>query len=196
MELPSLPYPAPSTSDLYERLEASNIRLDKAWAGVKEVLAIHLPGMVDTYNTKNNRLGDDALVCPIDYYTGGESLQDREFPVIVVGGEMEFAPLGVNAFLGTVNSCIWVLTRANTSRNDIHDSSTLAHLAWGVMLGFCGGYFNSVGQMLWGSLQPHAVRAIPKNEKSIYGGFFVALDIQQGPNDNAASLYATAPPPP
>ncbi len=190
MNPPTLPYPSPSPGYIFEHLEQTNIRLDKAWSGVKEILGAHLPGQVELYNSKNNRSGDKVLVCPTDYYTGGEDLLEQPLPAIVVGGEMEFNPFGMGAYLGTVNTCIWVVTRANTSRKDIHDAATLAHLAWGVTLEFAGGYFNAIGQMLWGSLSSHAVRVIPKNDKSLYGGFFVALDIQQGPNPDAASLYA------
>lgn len=192
LPLPFLPYPQPSTAQLYEALEQTNLRLDKAWSGVKEILKRELPALLTMYNEENNRTGDNALVCPDDFYTAGSDLQDRPLPAIVVGGESELGALGMGAlFTSNINACVWVVTKANANGPDIDDASVLAHLCLGVVIGFLGGYFNAAGQNLWQSLQPNAVRSIPKNEKSLYGGFFVAMEVVQGPMQGAASLYRT-----
>ncbi|HEY0076809.1 MAG TPA: hypothetical protein VGB77_22185 [Abditibacteriaceae bacterium] len=182
--------PDPSIDELWDGLNASNIRLDKVWAGVKEVLAAKMPGMITRYNTKNNRTGKNALPQIEEFHTGGVNLDnEKNFPCIVVGSESEFLPLGPGAQMSNNTTCIWVVYRATLTDEQVRDSSLLAHLSLGVMLGYQIGYRNRSNQRLWTSLAPGAVRAIPKNEKSLYGGCYLNLDVIQSPDPDAANIY-------
>ena len=100
--------PDPTPEELFDALEGSNIRLDKIWAGLKEVLARKMPAMVALYNEKNGREGTSALVAPHDYYTGGEDLKEKPLPAIVVGGELELSGAGPSAQFAESSTCIWV----------------------------------------------------------------------------------------
>lgn len=187
--------PNPDINELWAGLTASNIRLDKVWAGVKEVLAAKMPGMVARYNTENSRTGSNALPKPTEYFTGGVNLDDKDklqLPVAVVGSESEFLPLGPAAQSSNNTTCIWMVYRATLTDDQVRDSCLLIHLAFGVMLGYQMGYQNSIGQRLWTCLSPGAVRVIPKSEKSLYGGWYLNLDVVQGPAPNVASLYSGA----
>lgn len=181
--------PDPTIEELYDALAASGIRLDKVWAGVKEILGAKLPGMVDLYNLKNARAGANELQKPDNYHTGGVDLPEKPLPCIVVGAESEFLPLGPGAQMSNNTTCIWVVTAAKTSGAQVRDAALLADLARGVMLGYQRGYRNSIGQHLWTGLAPGSVRAIGKNEQSLYGGFYLSLDVVQGPHPQGHSLY-------
>ena len=182
------PMPDPTIDELYDSLAASNIRLDKVWSGVKEVIAKKLPGMVELYNQKNQR-GAGGLRAPVNYYTGGVNLQEKMIPAVIVGSESEFNPLGPGAHLTTNTTCVWVVTPAKTTQATTRDAALLAHLVHGVLLGYQGGYQNALGQRLWRSLTPGSIRAIAKSEQNLYGGFYLTLDVVQGPAPNSTSLY-------
>ncbi|RYX84229.1 hypothetical protein EON83_11070 [bacterium] len=182
--------PNPTAEELYDALEASNIRLDKIWSGLKEVLARKMPDMVALYNEKNGRTGSSALVAPNEYYTGGEDLKEKPLPAIVVGGELEFSAAGPSAQFADSSTCIWVVCAPKTTRAAVRDATILAHLAWAVVNGYQRGYRNEANQRLWTGLTPSGVRAIPKNEQSLYGGFYIALDVSQGPSPTSASMWS------
>jgi hypothetical protein len=185
------PVPSPTTAVLFDGLEASNIRLDKVWSGVKEVVARHLPEMVALYNQKNRLGGTAKLTTPAHFYTGGVDLQDKPLPAIVVGSEMEFGPLGPGAQLGTASTCIWVVSKGKITHSAARDASLLAHFCYGIMLGYQWGYTNALGQHLWAGLSPSGVRSVPTTDKG-FGGFYLALDVVQGPAPGATSLYTSA----
>lgn len=189
----SNPMPNPTIDELWSGLVSSNIRLDKVWAGVKEVLAAKMPGMVARYNSENNRTGRSALPTPSEYFTGGVNLDGNDkltMPVVVVGSESEFLPLGPGAQSSNNTTCIWIVYRATLTDEQVRDSCLLTHLSFGVMLGYQMGYQNDIGQRLWTSLAPGSVRAIPRSDKSLYGGWYLNLDIVQSPAPGATSLYA------
>lgn len=182
------PTPDPSIDELYEALSASGIRLDKVWSGVKEVIAAKLPGMISRYNIENNR-GAGGIKKPVGYYTGGVNLNEKMVPSIVVGSESEFNPLGPSQHTTTNTTCVWVVTPAKTTQAIARDAAIMAHLVHGVLMGYQQGYQNAWGQRLWLGLSPGSVRAIAKSEQNLYGGFFITLDIVQGPSPTSTSLY-------
>ena len=186
---PTLPFPNRTDAEIYALLAQSGIRLDVLWAGLKEVLARHLPGQVQIFNAEFGLTGKNAVACPRDYYTAGADLQEKPLPAIVVGGENEFAPLGMQAFYANTNACIWIVTKANPTADEISRASILAHLAWGAVRAYVGGYVNAGGQRLWTGLQPQGIRAIPKQEKSLYSGFFISIETLQAPDPQSASLW-------
>ena len=127
---------------------------------------------------------DEKLHEPKGFYYFGEVIENKGWPVIVVGGAIDTVPYGVG-FGDTIEMQITVAYHPEISASEWEDSWNIAQCASGLLWNpeARGPYYNEAGQMLWSDLQPAGYTQVPASVQR-YQGWIARFRMTQPPGQN------------